>query len=197
MKSEMPPNDPRLIWQNQKREYPSMSAEEIRIRAYGLQTKIQRNLIVSIALGFVLLITAAMMIMSHRAIATRAIIGVLIVFIVIMMNKAYKAFWSPDTLPDDAAPSACLDFYRRELTAQFRAVAPTWWRELPQLASLGLVVWLSFKATFRYPHVSVLLPVVWALIIFSRYWEARRLKRELGTLDSFEKEDNNAHDTGR
>jgi hypothetical protein len=174
-----------------------MSAEEIRVRAYGLQTKIQRNLIIAIALGFVLLVASAMMIMSQRGLATRGIIGVLIVFLVIMINRAYKAFWSPDALPEDAAPSACLDFYRRELTAQYRAVTPTWRRELPQIASLGLIVWLSFRATFRFPHVSVLLPVVWALIIFSRYWDARRLKRELETLDSFQKEDDDAHDTGR
>jgi hypothetical protein len=189
-------NDPRQIWQNQRREHQSMTVQEIQLRAYSLQTKVRRNLILSIAAGFVLLVVATIMIMAQRGMP-RGIIGVLIAFIFILLNRAYKAFWSPDTLPEDAAPSACVDFYRSELTAQYRAVAPNWRRDLLQIAVLGMLVWLSFRATFRYPLASILLPVCWAVVLFSRYWEARRLKRELGLLDSFKKEDDDAHDTGR
>jgi hypothetical protein len=197
MKAEIPPNDPRLIWQSQRREHSSMSVEEIRLRAYSLQTKIHRNLIVTIAVGFSLLVASAMMMVSHRATPTRLILAVLMVFIVVIINRAYRAFWSPDTLPDDATPSACLDFYRRELTAQHRSIAPTWRRELPEIASLILIVLFSFRATFRYPHISVLLPVFWALVLSGRYWKAHKINRELGTLDSFQKEDDDAHNTGR
>ena len=197
MKSEMPPNDPRLIWQNQKREYRSMSVEEVRLRAYGLQTKIHRDLIVTIAMGFALLVLAAMMITSHRPMPTRLIIAALMVLIVITINRAYRAFWSPDTLPEDAAPGACLDFYRSELTAQYRAAALTWRRVLPEVAVFVVLIWFSTRAAFRFPKASVLIPVFWALVLAARYWRAYRLKKELRTLDSFEKEDNNAHDTGR
>jgi hypothetical protein len=197
MKAEIPPDDPRLIWQNQRREHTSMSVDEARLRAYGLQTKIHRNLIVTIATGFVLLVAAAMMITSHRPTPTRLIIAVLMLFIVITINRAYRAFWSTETLPDDATPSACLDFYRSELTAQYRAAALTWRRVLPEVTVLVLLIWFSSRAAFRFSKASVLIPAFWALVLAGRYWRAYRLKRELRTLDSFEKEDNDAHDTGR
>jgi len=190
MTTQVPQDDPRLIWQNQRREHSSMTVEEVRLRAYALQTRIHRNLIVTIAVGFALLVFSAMTIMRLSYTPPRVIVAVLIVLIVITINRAYRAFWAPDTLSDDAAPSACLDFYRRELTAQYRAVALTWRRLLPEIALFAVVVRISFMATFRFDSARILLPVFLAIILAGRYWRARKLMRELETLSTFEKEDN-------
>ena len=190
MTTQIPQHDPRLIWQNQRREHSSMTVDEVRLRAYTLQTRIHRNLIVTIAVGFALLVFSATMIMRLPYTPPRVIVAVLMVLIVITIHRAYRAIWAPDTLPDDAAPSACLDFYRRELTAQYRAVALTWRRLLPEIALLAVVVRISFMATFRFDSARILLPVFLVIILAGRYWRARKLKRELETLSTFEKEDN-------
>jgi uncharacterized membrane protein YoaK (UPF0700 family) len=190
MKQEIPPDDPRLIWQNQRRQNPSMSIEEVRLRAYAMQTKVHRNLIVTISVGFILLVFSALMIMRLPNTSPQVIVAVLMVFIVILINRAYKAFWAPDALPPDATSEACLAFYRRELTAQYRAVQPTVLRILPEIALFIVVLQISFMATFRFEHVHVFLPAFLALILFGRYWKARRLKRELHALTAFENVEN-------
>jgi hypothetical protein len=190
MTRQIPQDDPRLIWQKQRREHSAMTVEEVRFRAYALQTRIHRNLIVTIAVGFALMAFSTMMIMRQPYTPPRIIIAVLMVLIVITINRAYRAFWAPDTLPDDAAPNACLDFYRSELTAQYRAVALTWRRLLPEIALLAVVVRISFVATFRFDYARILLPVFLAIILAGRCWRARKLKRELETLSTFDKEDN-------
>jgi hypothetical protein len=195
MKAEIPPNDPRLIWQKQRREHSSMSIEEVRLRAYGLQTKIHRDLVVTIAVGFCALVLTAMTIMKQPFTPTRVILVLLMALIVITINRAYRVFWSPAALPPDATPSACVDFYRRELTAQYQAV--TWRRLLPEIILFSVVLRISFMTNLRFEAARYLLPIFLLLILFGRYWQARKLKREIGALSTFEKEDDNAHDTGR
>ena len=188
MRSEIPPDDPRHIWQSQRRAHPSMSIEEVRLRTYEMQTKVRRNLIVTIGVGFVALVLSAMMIMRVPYTSPRIIVAVLMVLIIITIVRAYKAFWSPNTLPSNATPDACLQFYRRELMAQYRAVALTWRRLLPEIAVFAVLLRISFMATFRFDRVRIVLPVLLALILFGRYWKARKLKRELQALTGFERE---------
>lgn len=181
--------DPRQIWQNQRREHESMSVEEVRLRAFELQTKMNRNLIVTITVGFLLLVFAAMLITRLPYTAPRLITAILMVLIVITINRAYRAFWSSDELPESATPGACLEFYRRELTAQYNAVALTWRRLLPEIALFAVIVRFSVLATFRVDIVRFLLPVFLALILAGRYWKARQLREELNKLSAFEKEE--------
>lgn len=182
-------NDPRQIWQNQRREHESMSVEEVRLRAFALQSRIHRNLIVTIPVGFLVLVFAAIVMTRVPYTSPRVIAAVLMILIVITIHRAYRAFWSPDKLPDDATPGACLEFYRRELTAQYNAVALTWGRLLVELALISVMVRFSMLATFRVGTVRMLLPVFLALIVFGRHWRARQLKKELDKLTAFEKEE--------
>lgn len=182
-------NDPRQIWQSQRRENESMSVEEVRLRAFALQTRINRNLIVTISVGFLVLVLAALMITRLPYTSPRVITAILMVLIVITINRAYRAFWSPEDLPEDATPGACLEFYRRELTAQYNAVALTWRRLLPEIALFVVVLRISMVATFRFDGVRLLLPVFLALILSGRYWKARQLKKELDKLTAFDKEE--------
>ncbi len=183
-----PESDPKLIWQNQGNEQPSMSVEEVRVKAFMMQTKVQRNLIATIVFGIVLLMLSTVAIFRLPSTSPRVITGALMVLISIVMYRAYRAFWAPEILPADAARNTCLQFYRRELTAQYRAVAFVWWRALPELALFGIVVRIAIAGAFRYEVARIILPALFGLLLFGRYWKGRNLKRELDSLDALEKE---------
>src|SRR5262245_26343874 len=102
MKNENPPIDPKLIWQNQRKEQSTMSVEEVRLKAYTMQTRIHRNVFATIILGIVLLIFSAATILRVPYTSPRIITAALMVLIAIVIYRAYRAFWAPDTLPPDA-----------------------------------------------------------------------------------------------
>ena len=97
-----PPIDPKLIWQNQGKERTSMSVEEVRDKAYVMQAKVQRNLIATMVFGIVLLIFSAAAIFRLPSTSPRVITVAMMVFISIVMYRAYRAFWSPESLPPGA-----------------------------------------------------------------------------------------------
>ncbi len=188
MSKEMAPNDARTIWQNQRKEETAMPVEELRLRAFTLQTKVRRNLIVTIVFGVVLLILSAFAIMRVPSTSPRVITVLLMALISLVVYRAYKAFTAPYTLPADSTADACLDFYRRELTAQHRAIAFTWWHSLPEIALLIVIIRMSLGAAFRYEVARILLPLFFGVLLLARYWKARKLKHELAALNVFEKE---------
>ena len=189
MKNENPPIDPKLIWQSQQKEESTMSVEEIRLKAYGMQSRVHRNTIATIILGFVLLIFSAAAILRVPYTSPRLITAALMVLISIVIYRAYRAFWAPGTLPPDATQSACLEFYRRELAAQHRAVAFVWWRSIPDLVLFGFIIRIAIFGAFRSEAARIVLPILFGLLLVARYWKARKLKQELESLDAFGKED--------
>jgi len=188
MSSVSSPQDPRVIWQSQGKEHSSVSIQEIRLRAYAMQKKVHRNLIATIVFGSVLLVFAAIAITRLPYTSPRVITAALMVLISIVIYRAYRAFWSPEMLPPDAVLGACLDFYRRELSAQHRAVAFSWWRSIPDVLVFFFVVRIAVVGTFRYEFARIALPVLFGLLLLARHRKARSLKRELSALNNFEKE---------
>ena len=184
-----PESDPKLIWQNQGKDQASMSVEEVRVKAFMMQTKVQRNLVATIVFGIVLLMFSAVAIFRLPSTSPRVITGAMMLLISIVIYRAYRAFWAPETLPADAKPIACLQFYRRELTAQYRAVAFVWWRAIPEVVLFALVVRIAISGAFRYEAARIILPALFGLLLIARYWKGRNLKRELDSLNALEKED--------
>jgi hypothetical protein len=184
-----PAIDPKAIWQNQEKEHPSMSVEEVRVKAYLMQTRIHRNLIATIVVGIILLTLSAAVILKVPSTSPRVVTIALMALIALVIFRAYKAFGSPETLPPDAAPSACLDFYRRELTAQYRSISFVWWRLIPDLVLFGFIIRIAIYGAFQYEIARIVLPVLFGLLQVARYRKSRQLKRELGSLDAFAKED--------
>jgi len=185
-----PPIDPKLIWQAQEKGHSSMSVEEVRLKAYTMQTKVHRNMIATIIFGIVLLIFSAAAILKVPYTSPRLITAALMVLISIVIYRAYRAFWAPETLPPDATPSACLEFYRRELAAQHRAVAFVWWRSIPDLVLFGFIIRIAIFGAFRSEVARIVLPTLFGLLLATRYWKARKLKQELESLEAFGKENN-------
>jgi hypothetical protein len=185
-----PPIDPKLIWQSQEREHSSMSVEEVRVKAYMMQTKVHRNIIATIVFGIVLLIGSAAAILKVPFTTPRLITAALMVLISIVIYRAYRAFWSPETLPPDAAPNACLEFYRRELSAQYRAVAFGWTRTIIDLVLFAFIIRIAIFGAFQYEFARIVLPALFGFLLVARYWKARKLKQELDSLNALEKENN-------
>jgi hypothetical protein len=188
MNKEVPPEDPQKIWQSQSTQDRSMPLEEIHRRAQALQTRVHRNLIVTITTGFVVLVLSAILLTRFRFTSPGSVVAILMVLIVITISRAYKAFWTPDKLPPEATPDACLNFYKRELTAQYRAVALNVPQMLLEITLFAVILRISFVAMFRFDAIRILVPLMLAAVLIGRYWKARKLKRELNELTIFESE---------
>jgi hypothetical protein len=165
-----------------------MSVEEIRLKAFTIQTTVRRNLIVTMLFGTALLVMATAAIVKLQSTPPRVIIAAVMLLILLLVYRAAKTFRSPGTLAGDAGLSDCVSFYRRELTAQYVAARGTWSNAVLETLLFLSVVWVSIHATVRYEAARIILPVLFAVAILTRYWKARNLKRQLRELDTFEKE---------
>lgn len=187
MSHEIPPNDPRLMWQSQSREQPVMSSEEIRIRAEVVQEKVRRNLIAAFAVGFVVLALCGIFVVTSRSTPVRLLVAGLMLLTVEAIYKAYSRLWRRHRLSPDTAFQGCLNFYRQELESQYQALQLTWLFLMPAVA----FAYLMWNGLFRgsASFVRTLLPVLLLLILIERRREGRRINRKLRALDAFEKED--------
>lgn len=190
MRQDIPPNDPRSIWQRQEKEHTSMSVAEIRLRAFTMQTKVRRNLAVTMVFGGVLLILSAVAMARMPYNMSKLVIAVVMLLILTLIYRAARIFRSTEALPQDAGLNACLDFYRRELTVQYRAAGGSWTTFILEIVLFALAVWVSIHATLRYDAARILLPALFGFALLARYLKARKLKRELRQLDAFGKENN-------
>src|SRR5262245_3619633 len=118
--------DPRLIWQNQAREHPAMSLQEIRVRANIAHSKVRRNLILTFVIAIGLLVLCSITIATITMTSVRIISAAIMFFVVVIARDAYGRVRLSQAQPRQAALSACLDFYRNELQAQYRTVYVRW-----------------------------------------------------------------------
>ena len=183
---ETPANDPRLMWQSQRRDHPVMSVEEVRVMAQKVHAKVRRNLIIAFVLGLLLLVLGTLAIAGGLATSLRVIIGAMMVVTVVAGYKAWYRIWPLHTLSADAALKGCLDFYRKELEAQYRSIALTWRFLVPAVVFTFLIWNAIFTTSALVPRI--LLPSVLVLTFFARHREVRRFKHKLVRLDEFERE---------
>jgi hypothetical protein len=190
MKQDIPPNDPRSIWQSQGKEHSAMPVEEIRLRAFTMQTKVRRNLVVTMGFGSVLLILSAVAMTRMPNSMSKWITALVMLLILTLIYRAARIFRSSESLTQDAGLNACLDFYRRELTAQYRAAGGSWTTFTLEIVLFLLAVWVSIHAALRYDAARILLPALFGFGLLARFLKARKIKRELHQLDEFGKENN-------
>ena len=186
MMGETPANDPRLMWQSQRRDHPVMSVEEVRVMAQKVHAKVRRNVIIAFVLGLLLLVLGTLAIAGGLATSMQVIIGAMMVVTVVGGYKAWYRIWPLHTLSADAALKGCLDFYRKELEAQYRSIALTWRFLVPAVVFTFLIWNAIFTTSALVPRI--LLPSVLVLTFFARHREVRRFKHKLVRLDEFERE---------
>ena len=182
-----PPDNLRTIWQDQRREHTIMSEDEVRIRAEMFQVRVRRNLLLAFVLGIVLLVLCALAIVRLGNLTPRVIAAAMVIVVAVTTYKAYQRILWPQTMSLDMGRSACLEFYEKELTTEYRTIVLKW----RLLVAIMLFVWLtSFDLLFRVRlPMRILLPSSLVLILFLRRHEARKLKRELAALKEFEREE--------
>jgi phosphoglycerol transferase MdoB-like AlkP superfamily enzyme len=178
-------NDLKLMWQSQTREYPIMSAEEIRIKARTAQAKIRRNLIIAFGLSIVLLFLSVMGILEQNT-PRRLVAAAFLVLTCVLAYRAYARLWSRSTLSPNVALHDCLEFYRRELGAQYSSLAIVW-RFLVPIILFSFFSWNALLRTSPLvPRIT--LPSALALILIVRRHEVRKFRQKLAALDEFERE---------
>jgi hypothetical protein len=184
--TEPPSDDPRLVWQEQRKEHPTMSLEDVRFRVHEAQLKIRRNLIVILITSVLLLgVSAVALIMIPRT-SARIIAAGMIAATLFVAVLGYSRMWRRTTPAADATTRGCLQFYRKELEAQYRSVQFTWRLFL----ILAVFAFMTSNSVFRpnptFPKAVVV--VVLALSLIVRQREKQNVNRKLTALDEFEKE---------
>ena len=174
--------DARLIWQSQSREYSAMTLEDIQRKAAAVHARIRRNLVLTFLIGIVVLALCAITIFTIPITAVRVITAGIMFFVVLIAGNAYVRLGASTKLPQRAALSACLDFYRHELWLQYRAVYVRW-RLLVPLVIFLWFSWKSFDSVYSYQVMRIVLPAVLIAVLFIRHIEIRRMRREIATLD--------------
>jgi len=176
--------DPRLIWQSQAKEYSAMTLEDVQRKAAAVHARIRRNLFLTFFIGVVFLALCGITIVTIPMTGVRVITGGIMFFVVLIARNAYVRLVSSEDLPRRTAFDACLDFYRRELWLQYRAVYVRW-RLLVPLVIFLWFFWKSFEAVYSYQVMRVVLPAVLVAVFFIRHFEIRRLRHEMSALDDF------------
>jgi len=179
-------NDPKQVWQGQSREHPVMHVEEIRLKVQAVQAKVRRNVVISLAAGLLLLLLCGVAIRGITSTPVRVITGAMMLLTVVIGYLAYSRFWPQAASAPDKAAKGCLEFYRRELQAEYQLIAITW-RLLVPVAAFGFMTWSAFFRTSPLvPRIlfSSLLVVVFIL----RRFEVRKFRNKVAALDEFQKE---------
>jgi hypothetical protein len=91
------------------------------------------------------------------------------------------------TSQENLASAGCLDFYRKELKAEYRSLQLTWRLLVPIVAFVYLIWDGILRGT---PIVArIVLPPLLIFILFVRWRDRRNLKERLLALDAFEREE--------
>jgi hypothetical protein len=181
-----PAHDPRLVWQNQGKEHPVMSIEDVRSKARIVHTKIRRNLIAAFGLGLLLLVFCIFVIATNRNLPLRILTATLMAQTIAIVYTAHSRSWSIQTLAANTALSGCLDFYRKELKAQYRSLSLTWCFLVP-IVIFVFLTWGSFFVGGGIFRRTVLPAALIGILLFRRY-QVRKLRQRLSVLDEFETE---------
>lgn len=166
-----------------------MSAEEIRLKAQAAHWKAGRNLIVALAMcSLLLILSSAVAISSYRP-QVRAIAAAIVVLTATVAYSAYHRLKASYMSSADAGLKGCVDFYRKELKAQYRSAALMW----KLVAPLAIFTFLSWRDRTN-PYIPrIFLPSVLILILVVRRLQTRKVRQQLVALDEFEKENPLTH----
>src|SRR5262245_52904355 len=185
MITEKPPEDPRLLWQSQKREYPMMSLEEVRASVQAAQSKIRRNIIATFVTGGLILAVSVIVIVNIPTTPARGVGAGMIALTLALAYLLYSRMWARRPASLEASVKGCVRFYRKELEAQYRSVQLTW----RLFVALAVFAFLTSNAVLRsnplVPKIIVLSVLIVSVIV--RHKEKREINRRLTALEAFEK----------
>ena len=196
MPSDFPMKDPQEIWQNQPTEPLKMSASDLRRKALVRQSKARLEALSTIIIGIILCVVFAWSFARAHEMLARMGWGLLSLCGIYIAYHAYKWIW-PQSLPEEAPISTCLEFYRRELERR-RDYLHRWWRSgLPLFLLLGMVMAaVGTGARNAPPHPLLnalpffLILAIWAVafLLMRKKLGRENLQQEIEELRAFERE---------
>jgi hypothetical membrane protein len=196
MPSDFPMKDPQEIWQNQPTEPLKMSASDLRRKALVRQSKARLEALSTIILGIILCVVFGWSFARAHEMLARMGWGLLSLCMIYAAYHAYKWIW-PQSLPEEAPISTCLEFYRRELERR-RDYLHRWWRSgLPLFLLLGMVMaGVGTGARNAPPHPLLnalpffLILTIWAVafLLMRKKLGRENLQQEIEELRAFERE---------
>jgi len=189
MASEPPENDIRSKWQNQPNETTRMSIEEIRQKAWKLQRKARREVLVLYGFALLFVVFFGMSFVKANDTLSRAGFALMVVSALYFPYQAQKRLW-PRSESTESASTTGLDFYRRELERRRDYWRHIWGLLGPLFFSSGVVLLAVLKA-MKNPGLWLnLLPFTLLLAIWAasfiplRKRELRKIQREIDTVDA-------------
>jgi hypothetical protein len=190
------------VWKSQPPERNAISLADIRRRARKLETRVfWRNLREYVAGALVVACFGYYGSVFHSTLI-RAGCGLVIagaLFAVFTLHQKGAA----RTVPAESALRTCVGFHRRELERQRDLLRGVWtWYLLPFVPGLTVFLLGLFESAMQQPHTpehARTIVIVFALtaagcaLVFVgigklNQWAARRLQREIDTLDQLERE---------
>lgn len=197
MPSDFPMKDPQEIWQNQPTEPLRMSASDLRRKALDRQSKARSEALSTIIIGIILCFVFAWSFARAHEMLARMGWGLLSLCGIYAAYHAYKWIW-PQSLPEEAPISTCLEFYRRALERR-RDYQHRWWRSgLPFFLLLGMVMaglgTGARNAALQHPLLNALpfflILAVWAVafLLMRKKLGRENLQQEIEELRAFERE---------
>jgi len=173
-----------------------MSASDLRRRALERQSKARFEALSTIIIGIILCVVFAWSFARAHEMLARMGWGLLSLCGIYAAYHAYKWIW-PQSLPEEAPISTCLEFYRRELERR-RDYLHRWWRSgLPFLLLLGMVMaGVGTGARNAPPHPLLnalpffLILAIWAVafLLIRKKPGRENLQQEIEELRAFETE---------
>jgi len=196
MPSDFPMKDPQEIWQNQPTEPLKMSASDLRRKALVRQSRARLEALSTIIIGIIPCVVFAWSFARAHEMLARMGWGLLSLCGIYAAYHAYKWIW-PQSLPEEAPISTCLEFYRRELERR-RDYVHRWWRSgLPFFLLLGMVMaGVGTGARNAPPHPLLnalpffLILAIWAVafLLMRKKLGRENLQQEIEELRAFERE---------
>jgi hypothetical protein len=196
MPNELPPDDPRSVWQSQTAEHTAMPLDEIRRKARKYQSKIQfRNSLEYVAVIFIVVFFSHTIWTVHHLVM-RVGAGLCIAGGLYMSWQLHKR-GSARAVPASLGFTTCLAFHRSELARQRDLLLASWsWYLGPLLPGLAVLVIGAAIASPRHLHYMWAMVggysafVAFTFLMVRRYHLrcARRLQAQIDELDSLEKQ---------
>ena len=191
MENELPPDNLKSLWQNQRVEPVQMSLEEIRQKAEGFQKRIRRsNLREYLAGAFVF---AGSVYFIWRFPVVRLAVGLLLAGTIYVLYQL-RTRGAAKTVPGSLALDTCLEFHRRELERQRDLARDVWkWYLLPLVPGLLAVIAVPLlrQPPEKWIRALPFIPL-WAAMFYA-IWRlnkrgADKLQRQIDELNSMNRE---------
>ncbi len=197
MRSDLPGDDPKAIWQGQPTEASKMTLEMIQKRVQVSESKRRRVLFASIVVTLEVIAASGFSIMRAQNEGLRLLSALAIAWVLVGQGFLHREMWPQTSLQRDATLDTGLVFYRRELE-RHRSLTRRGlqWSFGPVVLSIVVLIAVFLGMGGNHLSRSLLISalpftalfVVWIIaFLLLRTRQQRKLLREVDDLNDIER----------